>query len=583
MYRIKFWRYQTLAVALVALLTACSGRTCDSGYYEYYPEDLDMSADIAEMSAPPQCVLDADCPARSNASAGCVNNACEYSCADGWGDPSNERQTNGCLCDKTKASCSPVAICGDGFKEGMEQCDDGTSNNDEEADACRSSCKTAYCGDAVKDTGELCDDGNEVETDDCTSACTLCGNGKLDPGEECDDGQVPPKDHDGCSSTCLREAYFGCSETLPHECWQELADPDSRNLVPFESIRNVGLPNMVAQGDELFVGMPYMGDGVDDSSGRVTVFKKDPITGVWAWSYRLKASEEQPGALFGISLAINGEWLMVGSPGFNNMGSEGAGRVYVYRRQGGEWKEFQRISPTDKAYEPYTAFGYGVDIKGSVMVVTAPGAKGFYVYDFKDLVWSKRPFFSAPETMFNNFGYFVGFNGEYVMAGSTFCSDHRGRVGCIVIYNVELGTYETIYSPSYGGSLNNNFGGEFFFSEYGLFALKDSVEDLDTRSYFMDYSGDILQTFKDSEGQVSYAVGDNLFLRGDNKIIVYKYLQGFWNKGAQTLTINSPRIVNSEFGSGFATNGEELFVGARRYSSTYQDSGAIFVFNLDEL
>jgi hypothetical protein len=62
-----------------------------------------------------------------------------------------------------------VAVCGDGYVDREEECDDGQGNSDTEPDACRSDCTLARCGDGVVDTGELCDDG--VHTGDY---CTLC-------------------------------------------------------------------------------------------------------------------------------------------------------------------------------------------------------------------------------------------------------------------------------------------------------------------------------------------------------------------------------------------------------------------------
>lgn len=62
--------------------------------------------------------------------------------------------------------------CGDGAIDSGEECDDGTSNSDTEADACRTDCLNAFCGDGVVDTGEGCDDGNNVDGDGCSSTCT---------------------------------------------------------------------------------------------------------------------------------------------------------------------------------------------------------------------------------------------------------------------------------------------------------------------------------------------------------------------------------------------------------------------------
>jgi len=78
--------------------------------------------------------------------------------------------------------------CGDGILDPGEECDDG---NDIETDDCTNACTSADCGDGIIQGGEECDDGNDVETDDCTNACknpAVCGDGVVQEGEECDDG-----------------------------------------------------------------------------------------------------------------------------------------------------------------------------------------------------------------------------------------------------------------------------------------------------------------------------------------------------------------------------------------------------------
>jgi cysteine-rich repeat protein len=61
--------------------------------------------------------------------------------------------------------------CGDGIVDPGELCDDGASNSDTVADACRTDCVPASCGDGVVDAGETCDDGNTVAADGCSPDC----------------------------------------------------------------------------------------------------------------------------------------------------------------------------------------------------------------------------------------------------------------------------------------------------------------------------------------------------------------------------------------------------------------------------
>jgi cysteine-rich repeat protein len=93
-----------------------------------------------------------------------------------------------------------VPVCGDGVREGSEQCDDGNTSDD---DACTASCRRAYCGDGHVHAGvEDCDDRNQDNGDGCTNACNfgLCGNGYINGNEQCDDGNG--SEADWCTNDC---------------------------------------------------------------------------------------------------------------------------------------------------------------------------------------------------------------------------------------------------------------------------------------------------------------------------------------------------------------------------------------------
>jgi cysteine-rich repeat protein len=85
-----------------------------------------------------------------------------------------------------QSDCRP-AVCGDGLKWHVEQCDDG---NDIDSDGCSHECKI--------EAGFTCD-----EDENRKSRCYNCGNDHIDAFEECDDGNE--EDGDGCSSTCMLE------------------------------------------------------------------------------------------------------------------------------------------------------------------------------------------------------------------------------------------------------------------------------------------------------------------------------------------------------------------------------------------
>src|SRR3989344_3531251 len=129
--------------------------------------------------------------------------------------------------DITSSTCGN-AICGNGAKEGAEECDDG---NTIDGDGCSSSCKKGvpcnrcsvnynYCYAHYYSSKQDCSDivGTPAYTTDCScfsgfktesvsncvpSSCFVCGNGRLEGSEECDDGNLI--NGDGCSTDCRTE------------------------------------------------------------------------------------------------------------------------------------------------------------------------------------------------------------------------------------------------------------------------------------------------------------------------------------------------------------------------------------------
>ena len=85
-------------------------------------------------------------------------------------------------------------------------------------------CRAYTCGDGFKDGPEECDDGNKTPYDGCSPTCTIepncaggicsavCGDGIKALQEECDDGNINAGD--GCSPACLVEPTHQCTTTF---------------------------------------------------------------------------------------------------------------------------------------------------------------------------------------------------------------------------------------------------------------------------------------------------------------------------------------------------------------------------------
>ncbi|WP_223642019.1 lamin tail domain-containing protein [Corallococcus sp. EGB] len=128
----------------------------------------------------------------------------------------------GSACSSDEPEVPHQVVCGDGKKEGAEQCDDGNTIG---GDGCEADCTlplpVAKCGDGKKEGAEECDDGNTIGGDGCEADCTLpvakCGDGKKEGAEECDDGNTTGGD--GCEADCT------LTPTQAAQCWDKAPAP----------------------------------------------------------------------------------------------------------------------------------------------------------------------------------------------------------------------------------------------------------------------------------------------------------------------------------------------------------------------
>jgi fibro-slime domain-containing protein len=211
----------------------------------------------------PQCTVEPDyaCPVQGQPCVSTVKCGDSKITGKEQCDDGNSVASDGCSatcqlepgwgCPVVGAACSAKS-CGDGILAGTEQCDDGnTADGDGCGAGCRlesgwacgpdtwnpgvppTQCYRTICGDGHKEGTEQCDDGNQRPFDSCSPACTnepkcgypsgntsqpytcfsVCGDGIKMPDEACDDGNLQPGD--GCSATCTIEPGFTCTASAP--------------------------------------------------------------------------------------------------------------------------------------------------------------------------------------------------------------------------------------------------------------------------------------------------------------------------------------------------------------------------------
>jgi hypothetical protein len=120
------------------------------------------------------------------------------------------------------------------------------------------------------------------------------------------------------------------------------------------------------EGDTLVVGAPLEATS-GQRSGAAYIFER--VGGVWMERQMLKSSAPKAGALFGSSLALEGDHLVVGAPNEAQPDTD-SGSAEVFVRRGGMWVPQQRLGPPTPIGG--ANFGFAVALHGNRIVVGAP-------------------------------------------------------------------------------------------------------------------------------------------------------------------------------------------------------------------
>jgi len=166
--------------------------------------------------------------------------------------------------------------------------------------------------------------------------------------------------------------------------------------------------SVAISGDYAVVGAP--GNG----SGSAYIFKRNGTT--WVEQQKITALDANSDDNFGTSVAISGDYIVVGAIYDNENASGGgalsdAGSAYIFKRTGTTWAQEQKIVPSDRAGGDY--FGSTVAISGDYVVVGAflsnpsglADAGAAYVFKRTGTSWAQEQKITAPDMATNdNFG-----------------------------------------------------------------------------------------------------------------------------------------------------------------------------------
>jgi hypothetical protein len=173
---------------------------------------------------------------------------------------------------------------------------------------------------------------------------------------------------------------------------------------------------LAASGDTLVIAAPY-GDDNGNSSGAAYVFRYSGSS--WNEIQKLVPSDGSDGDRFGRSVAIQGGTIMVGA---DQHGSGGPGALYVFRHDGANWPEEEKLLAPDA--EAYDQFGRSVVISEDIAVAGLGeyfngGAGAAYAYGYDGAAWFlKAKLLASDGAVRDAFGDTLDISDDYLLIGA---------------------------------------------------------------------------------------------------------------------------------------------------------------------
>lgn len=200
-------------------------------------------------------------------------------------------------------------------------------------------------------------------------------------------------------------------------------------------------------------------DDLGDDSGSVYIYERE-LTG-WRET-KLLAPDGAAGDLFGGSLEVYEDWLIVGASGDDDQG-DGAGSAYAFVDKGDEgWNSRKLVASDGAAGDQY---GTSVSVQRNAFLVGAPkhdsagtDAGAAYLYrPYAD--WLETKFTASDGAPGDRFGYSVSFHNRSVLVGALAGDGEQVDSGAAYLFQADdNGTWTQTKFMASDGQRGDSFG-----------------------------------------------------------------------------------------------------------------------------
>ncbi len=366
--------------------------------------------------------------------------------------------------------------------------------------------------------------------------------------------------------------------------------------------------SVAISGDYAMIGVPEDDTDNGRNAGSVQVFFRSE-TG-WVQHQKLNASDTTGGDEFGVTLAMSGDYAVVGAPRKDDVGNN-SGAAYVFTRHGTEWVEQAKLVASGARAGDYFGISVAID-EDTILVgghrVNEPTADAGSVYVFERLgnSWLQTAHLTAPDaTRFAYFGFSVGIDGDTAIIGATRDDEKGSDAGAAYVFT-RLGVAWTLQAKLLGNNTEaeDNFG--YAVDVDGEVAIVTSPKNRGQgAAYIYRRDGTVWRQQRnririrmipiDPDG--ASAFGTSVDISGQTAVIgaiggrvgedtvgaAYIFTENeppFWNQ--HTKLVASDRDAGDQLGFAVAISGNEVIAGAPKHSAGGIASGAAYIFQQKE-
>ncbi|QDV50075.1 Calx-beta domain-containing protein [Gimesia fumaroli] len=247
-------------------------------------------------------------------------------------------------------------------------------------------------------------------------------------------GQVVAIEGDTIVVGSLRNnAYTGAAYVFQRSngVWSE-----TTKLIPSDATTGQQFGSSIdIEGATIVIGS-YRDSETFGQSGAVYIFRQ--FAGNWTETQKLKASTPTLNALFGTSLSIEGENLIIGNPGtFVSAVNSGKAILFTFDSSTGLWSESQTLIPTDGSESAY--FGRQVRIQDNLIAIgtlrdpdTAVSNGVVYTFVKQGANWVQDQKLISPDAVEGDtFGKAIGITNGSLLVSSYYDDDGLDNTGSI--------------------------------------------------------------------------------------------------------------------------------------------------------